>query len=93
MVRDIFFDQQDGYMLALTEDRFVTTIHVTGGGKSGQLDDIVHGISRALNLMNTEEYRPTLKAKGLLTRDPRTRERRMVGTGGKSRRAKQSPKR
>jgi small subunit ribosomal protein S9 len=81
------------YALTKNTDRFVTTIHVTGGGKSGQLDAIVHGISRALNLMNTEEYRPTLKAKGLLTRDPRTRERRMVGTGGKSRRAKQSPKR
>ena len=50
------------------------------------------GISRALCLVD-EATRPILKENGLLTRDPRTRERRKVGTGGKARRKKQSPKR
>ena len=43
---------------------------VTGGGVTGQAGAIRHGISRALLLVN-EEYRPVLKAAGLLTRDPR----------------------
>lgn len=79
--------------LTTTLDRFAVTIVTEGGGKSGQLTAIVHGLSRALCDINKEEYRPTLKQAGLLTRDPRIRERRKVGTGGKARRAKQSPKR
>lgn len=73
-------------------DRFVISIKAHGGGKEGQLDAVVLGISRALLLVN-EEYRPALRQLGLLTRDPRIKERRKVGMGGKSRRAKQSPKR
>jgi small subunit ribosomal protein S9 len=79
--------------LTNTLERFVITISSKGGGPQGQLEAIVHGLSRALCLVDKEENRPVLKKSGLLTRDPRTRERRMVGTGGKSRRAKQSPKR
>jgi small subunit ribosomal protein S9 len=74
-------------------DRFAISIKVNGGGMNGQLEAIMHGLSRALILVNTEEYRPILKDAELLTRDARTRERRKVGTGGKARRAKQSPKR
>lgn len=81
------------FVLTNSQDRFVTTIVVKGGGQSGQLTAIVHGLARALNEVDAETYRPLLKSNGLLTRDPRTRERRMVGTGGKSRRKKQSPKR
>jgi len=81
------------YKLTGNEDRFATTIVVNGGGKQGQLEAVIQGISRALEKTNKEEYRPILKKEGLLTRDPRARERRKVGTGGKSRRAKQSPKR
>lgn len=73
-------------------ERFVTTIVVKGGGKNGQVDAITLGISRALCLADAS-FREVLKAEGLLTRDPRIRERRKVGTGGKSRRQKQSPKR
>lgn len=69
------------------------TIKVEGGGRSGQLGAVVHGIARALEELNPENYRSLLKKKGLLTRDARTRERRKVGMGGKSRRKKQSPKR
>lgn len=81
------------FELTSTADRFVVTIRTTGGGKNGQLEAAIHGIARALSLADLETYRPVLKQNGLLTRDPRARERRMVGTGGKSRRQKQSPKR
>ncbi len=81
--------------LALTNslERFVVSAHITGGGRSSQLDAFIHSLSRALEKVAKEEYRPTLKKAGLLTRDPRIRERRKVGTGGKARRQKQSPKR
>jgi small subunit ribosomal protein S9 len=69
------------------------TIKVTGGGKRGQLTAVVHGLSRALAKADAVKYRPALKKGGFLTRDDRMRERRKVGTGGKARRQKQSPKR
>lgn len=80
--------------LKLTDnlDRFAISIQVKGGGKNGQLDAVVHGISRALELVD-KSYRPILKKKGLLSRDARVKERRKPGTGGKARRKKQSPKR
>jgi small subunit ribosomal protein S9 len=76
-----------------TTDKYYITAKVVGSGKSGQLDALVLGISRALSLANPEKFRAILKRMGLLTRDSRIRERRMVGTGGKARRKKQSPKR
>src|SRR3989339_469181 len=47
----------------------------------------------AVSIVDNEAYRPLLKLNGLLIRDPRKKETRKVGTGGKSRRMKQSPKR
>ena len=79
--------------LTKSQDRFAVSILVSGGGLTGQLDAIVHGIARALEIVDKETYRPLLKANGLLTRDPRKKETRKVGTGGKARRMKQSPKR
>lgn len=73
-------------------NRYVLTVLVEGGGKSGQLGAVVHGIARALEKAD-EKYRSILKKRGYLTRDARVRERRKVGTGGKARREKQSPKR
>ena len=73
--------------------KYYVSVKVEGGGKDGQLDAVVHGISRALSLANKEVHRRPLKKAGLLTRDARIRERRKVGKGGKSRRKKQSPKR
>ncbi len=81
------------FELTNNTDRFVTSIHVEGGGQNGQLEAIMHGVSRALCLVDNDEYRPILKEYEFLTRDPRKKERRKVGTGGKARRAKQSPKR
>lgn len=65
---------------------------IIGGGKNGQLSALILAISRALKL-HDESNRPALRAAGLLTVDSRVRQRRMVGTGGKARRQKQSPKR
>ena len=75
------------------QKNFAFTVKVTGGGHAGQLDALIAGISNALNKLDREKFRPVLKKKGFLTRDARIRQRRKVGTGGKSRRAKQSPKR
>ena len=76
-----------------SSDRFAICVLVKGGGKSGQVEASVHGLARALSIVDTSEFRPILKKQGFLTRDPRVRERRKVGHGGKARRAKQSPKR
>jgi len=73
-------------------EKYAITVKVVGGGQKGQLIAVVHGISRALSAIDIKN-RQILKKKGLLTRDPRVRQRRNVGMGGKSRRAKQSPKR
>ena len=66
-------------------------VTVAGGGVSGQAGAIRHGISRALLEVNAE-YRPTLKAAGFLTRDPRMKERKKYGLKA-ARRAPQFSKR
>jgi len=65
---------------------------VVGGGVKAQAEAVAHGLSRALVKLN-EENKTVLRKAGLLTRDPRMKESRKIGTGGKARRAKQSPKR
>ena len=76
-----------------SSDGYYATIRVIGGGVKGQLDAVVHAISKALAKVKKDEFRAPLKKGGLLTRDARVKERRKVGTGGKARRKKQSPKR
>lgn len=76
-----------------TSDKYYFSAKVSGGGKGAQLDSLVLGISRTLIKVAPDKYRTVLKKLNLLTRDSRERQRRMVGKGGKSRRAKQSPKR
>ena len=66
-------------------------VNVNGGGYTGQAGAIRHGISRAL-LQVDPEFRPTLKRAGLLTRDPRMKERKKYGLKG-ARRAPQFSKR
>jgi small subunit ribosomal protein S9 len=75
------------------ENKFSLSAKVSGGGKMGQLDALVLALARALDKIDKEKFHSILKKKGMLTRDPRVRERRKVGMGGKSRRRKQSPKR
>lgn len=76
-----------------TLDKYKITIKVTGSGVLGQLGAVVHGLARALEKVDLEKFRPILKKRGFLSRDPRKKERRKAGTGGKARRKKQSPKR
>jgi small subunit ribosomal protein S9 len=64
-----------------TADKFDAQVTVTGGGPSGQAGAVRHGIARALLTVDTN-FRPTLKAEGLLTRDPRMRERKKYGQPG-----------
>ncbi len=74
-------------------DQYVVIVKSLGGGLTSQVGAIVHGLARALVQIPSTDLRAKLKTAGFLTRDSRIRERRMVGTGGKSRRLKQSPKR
>ena len=74
-----------------TEGKFDVICTVKGGGISGQAGAIRHGISRAL-LLADETYRPALKKAGLLTRDPRMKERKKYGLKA-ARRAPQFSKR
>ena len=72
-------------------DKYDITINATGGGVKGQAEAAKLGISRALIEINAE-YRPTLKAAGLLKRDPRSVERKKPGKK-KARRSYQFSKR
>lgn len=73
--------------------KYHASVRVLGGGKKGQLEAVIYGIVKALAKVEQGEIKKQLKKAGLLTRDARVRERRKVNTGGKARRAKQSPKR
>ena len=61
--------------------KFDIRVNVAGGGPNGQAGAVRHGISRAL-LKADINLRPALKAEGLLTRDPRMRERKKYGQPG-----------
>ena len=74
-----------------TVDKFDILVNVKGGGYTGQAGAIRHGIARAL-LQVDADYRPTLKAAGYLTRDPRMKERKKYGLKA-ARRAPQFSKR
>lgn len=88
MARDLYTEV---FRTTNTVGRFVTTVKVRGSGKSGQLGAVVLGIARAL-----VKFDPKLKAilrkKGMMTRDPRAKERKKPGLMG-ARKEKQSPKR
>lgn len=81
------------FKITETLDKYYMSARVVGGGKASQLEAVTHGIAKALAGVEEKKFRLILKKAGLLTRDSRIRERRMVGTGGKARRKKQSPKR
>lgn len=75
-----------------TMGKLSASVKVQGSGKTGQLDAVVHGLSRAIAQI-TDAYRVKLRGAGLLTRDSRAKERRKYGLAGKARKRKQSPKR
>tara|TARA_B110000037_G_scaffold134919_1_gene152915 strand:- start:895 stop:1281 length:387 start_codon:yes stop_codon:yes gene_type:complete len=61
-----------------TDGKYDVTVNVAGGGINGQAEAIRLGIARALVKIN-EEYKPALRAQGLVTRDPRMVERKKPG--------------
>jgi len=80
---NIFFEQKVDKPFAVTEtaEKFDVKATVQGGGKSAQVDALVHGISKALQEVNPE-FRDSLKKAGLLTRDSRIKERKKYGQRG-----------
>jgi small subunit ribosomal protein S9 len=62
-----------------TEGRYNAMVKVEGGGVTGQAGAIRHGIARALLDIDREAYRAPLRQNGLLTRDPRMKERKKYG--------------
>ena len=80
---NIFFEQKvdKPFMVTETAKAFDVRATVKGGGKSAQVDALVHGISKALQEVNPE-FRDSLKKAGLLTRDSRIKERKKYGQRG-----------
>ncbi len=78
--------------LTNSTDKFDVICTVAGGGVTGQAGAVRHGISRALLQYDAEDLRPVLKKAGLLTRDPRMKERKKYGLKA-ARRAPQFSKR
>ena len=83
---------QHPFLVTKTQKKYYFQSRVQGGGKKGQLEALALAISRAL-LKTDEAHKKNLRSAGLLTVDSRIRQRRMVGTGGKARHKKQSPRR
>lgn len=65
-------------ILTGTEASYNISVHVAGGGDSGQAMAVRHGLARALVSIDGN-LRRTLKAAGFLTRDPRAKERKKAG--------------
>lgn len=63
---------------AQMEGRVNVTVHVMGGGQTGQADAVAHGLAQALVKYNAE-LRAALRASGFLSRDPREKERKKPG--------------
>ncbi|MBA7481255.1 MAG: 30S ribosomal protein S9 [Dehalococcoidia bacterium] len=74
-----------------SQERFSISVKVSGGGYVGQAGAIRHGIARAL-VVADGNLRPLLRSYGLLTRDPRVKERKKYGLV-RARKAKQYTKR
>ena len=68
-------------MLTNNDGTFDIKVNVHGGGESGQAGAVRHGITRALMVFNSD-LRPALKDAGLVTRDPRAKERKKYGQKG-----------
>ncbi len=84
---------QEPFRTTNTLNRFAVTVKTTGGGLYGQLGAFIHGVSRALEKVDKEKFRPILKKRGFMKRDPRAKQRRKAGYAGKARAKRNSPKR
>mgnify|MGYP001587718147 FL=1 len=77
-----------------THSKYTATVRVLGSGTMAQIGSFIHAVSKALVQVNPERFKPILKKRGFLTRDPRMKETRKVGSSGsKARSKRQSPKR
>ncbi len=89
------FDHRQSILkpLVVTETgaKYDIVVKVSGGGITGQADSIAMGISRAL-LKEDEKHKAILRKEGLLTRDPRAKERKKPGLK-RARKASQYTKR
>lgn len=65
-------------LLTETLDKFNVQVKINGGGTTGWAEAIAHGVARAL-VVADEQYKPTLRKAGLLTRDSRVKERKKYG--------------
>lgn len=88
---NLILDMKQPLTITETTDSYDILVNVNGGGFSGQAGAIRHGISRAL-LTVDPDFRPALKRAGMLTRDPRMKERKKPGLK-KARKASQFSKR
>ncbi|MDG2985252.1 30S ribosomal protein S9 [Latilactobacillus curvatus] len=88
---NLILDMKQPLTITETTDSYDILVNVNGGGFSGQAGAIRHGISRAL-LTVDPDFRPGLKSAGMLTRDPRMKERKKPGLK-KARKASQFSKR
>jgi small subunit ribosomal protein S9 len=84
-------DVMQGFEITGTTGTFDVTANINGGGFTGQAGALRHGIVRAL-IEASADYKPALKAAGLVTRDARIKERKKYGLKG-ARRAPQFSKR
>jgi small subunit ribosomal protein S9 len=81
-----YFGQREAHMATIAApfrvldlgNKYTVTVRVVGGGSSGQAGAIRHALARALVRMNPDAKHPLRKA-GLLTRDPRMKERKKPG--------------
>lgn len=87
----LILDLKQPFGVTETTDTYDVKVNVFGGGYSGQAGAIRHGIARAL-LQVDPDFRGALKKAGLLTRDPRMKERKKPGLK-KARKASQFSKR
>jgi small subunit ribosomal protein S9 len=71
-------DAKQGLVITETETDFDIIANIKGGGFSGQAGALRHGIVRAL-IVASPDYKPALKAAGLVTRDARVVERKKYG--------------
>jgi len=81
------------FAIAEVLGQYTGSIKVTGSGIMGQAEAIMHGIGRALLKADPEKFKKLMRDGGFLTRDPRMKETRKAGQGGRARSKKQSPKR
>jgi len=81
------------FVVADVLGQYTGSIKIAGSGIMGQAEAIMHGIGRALVKADPEKFKKLMRDNGFLTRDPRMKETRKAGQGGRARAKKQSPKR